>query len=101
MAWTFSVGQVDVWWDRWRWKLRHESVGGWVDVIPQRATGRSHWLYLPSGVVICWPRHSKAYRQVQRRQRWDVIETWVVRAAVAVGVGVAFGLLLVWLKGQQ
>jgi hypothetical protein len=30
----------------------------------------------------------------------DTIEDWTVRIAVAIGIGVVFGLFLVWLKGQ-
>lgn len=88
MAWTFGIGEIEVWWERWSWKADYER--SWAH----------HRLYLPSGVVVDWPRRSQAYKHVQRVRRWDAVETFVVRCAVAVGVGVAFGLLLVWLKGQ-
>src|SRR5881275_2049753 len=53
MAWTFGIREVDVWWDGWRWKPGYTR--SWAN----------HRVYLPSGLVICWPRSLEAQLKAQ------------------------------------
>lgn len=90
MAWVRRFKDVEVYWPAESRRWGYKRFPGW------------HYMNLwPGGLVIRWRRRTRASRRARRVRRWDAMEVWMVRCAVAVFVGVIFGLFLVWLRGQR